>query len=253
MKTLNFDCKFKFAQVSIFTALILLSMPMITYADKDKDKATATPEVYGKSIGNWGFEWWMWVLNLPADDNPLFAKGNMDCSVGQRGNVWFLAGSFGEVADRTCTIKKGKALFIPILNGFMWSPLDFKTPEDCGNKPGMTRAEVIRECRTVVAANIDKATKIECMLDGVPCYWSKQIVRAQSAAKSYFIRTGTIVSDSFEYAPGLRKVAISDGYWIMIDPLRPGQHTLRVVSRYDGNANFNLDVTYHLTVSALDY
>ncbi len=245
MKIINFN---KFALTYMFMALILLSVSMKIYAEN----TTATPPVYGKTIGNWGYEWWMWVLNLPADNNPLFAEGNMDCSVGQKGDVWFLAGSFGQVADRTCTIKKDKALFIPILNGFMWTPLDFNTPEDCGNTPGMTRQEVIRDCRTLVAANIDKATKIACVLDGVPCHWSKQIVRAQSVAKSYLIRSGTIVADMFGYAPGLRKVAISDGYWIMLDPLRPGQHTLRVASRYDGNANFNLDVTYHLTVSALD-
>lgn len=227
-------------------ALLLMSLSAGAFANDD-----ATPKVYGKTIGNWGYSWWEWVLNLPVENNPLFVEGDMDCSVGQTGKVWFLAGNFGGVSDRTCTISKGKALFVPILNVIKWTPIDMSVPEDCGNTPGMKKQAIITECRNVASADHDTATKVFCELDGKPCHYRMQVVRAQSSAKPFMVNSGTIVTDAFGYLPGLREVSVSDGYWVMIDPLSPGQHTLRVASRYGQPVNlFDLDVTYHLTVSA---
>lgn len=67
----------------------------------------ATSEVYGKAISNWGHAGWKWALQFSADINPVVAvaDGNVDCDLGQKGKVWFLAGTFSSTASRTCTIK----------------------------------------------------------------------------------------------------------------------------------------------------
>jgi hypothetical protein len=49
---------------------------------------SATPEVFGKSIGNWGRAWWQWALQYPADTNPVVTDGNVDYTLGQKGKVW---------------------------------------------------------------------------------------------------------------------------------------------------------------------
>src|SRR5512134_2842630 len=85
----------------------------------------ATPNVYGQTIGNWGQSWWQWALSFPTIVNPVVVDGSVDCTAGQSGKVWFLAGNFGGTSERTCTVKSGKALFLPLLNGIFW------TPEDC--------------------------------------------------------------------------------------------------------------------------
>ncbi len=73
---------------------------------------------YGHTYEEWAAAWWQWAYSLPADEtHPLIADGEMDCSAGQKGNVWFLGGNFaGSEANRTCEVPAGKALFFPIVN-----------------------------------------------------------------------------------------------------------------------------------------
>src|SRR6266511_4357873 len=59
---------------------------------------------YGKSYGDWGAAWWAWVLSIPGDQNPNFDATGEFCHVGQDGPVWFVAGNFGGVNTRTCTV-----------------------------------------------------------------------------------------------------------------------------------------------------
>ena len=190
----------------------------------------AIPEVYDQTIGNWGHAWWQWALNFPTADNPLVQDGDVDCSAGQSDKVWYLAGTLGGSAERRCSIKKGKAIFFPLLNGIFW------TPEDCADEPS---------CRTGVGALIDAITGWTCTVDGAPCVWSAQIVRAQSDARPLNLPKGSIAVTDFGYAPGVREVSIADGYWVMLDPLPPGPHTIHFTS---SAPDFALDVTYHLTV-----
>src|SRR4051794_21305710 len=84
---------------------------------------------HGASYGVWGAAWWQWIFSLPARSpaglpNPLFTDGAVDCSFGQSGHVWFLAGRIcftcsgvATTAHRSCNIPTGTALFFPILNG----------------------------------------------------------------------------------------------------------------------------------------
>src|SRR5438132_1286978 len=67
---------------------------------------------YGKSYGQWSEAFFQWAFSLPVTAHPLFDTA--DCSAGQSGNVWFIAGNFtGTPVVRNCTIPVGKALFFP--------------------------------------------------------------------------------------------------------------------------------------------
>ena len=187
-----------------------------------------------KILSNWGYGWWEWALQFPTESNPITSDGNVDCMAGQQGKVWFLAGTFGTKADRRCTIKKNRVIFFPVINSFPW------TPEDCKN---------LADCREVAAAFLDPLTKWTCTVDGIRCVFKSQVIRAQSDAMSIVLRPGTWVIDFYE--PGVRKIAISDGYWVMLEPLPPGEHVIHFTADKPSE-NFALDVTYHLTVSAID-
>src|SRR5439155_1376139 len=84
---------------------------------------------YGLSYAEWGAQWWRWAYSFPVAQFPPLQSGELDCSAGQSGPVWFLAGTVGQgPVTRSCTIPTGKALFIPIityLNDYpiMLSPL----------------------------------------------------------------------------------------------------------------------------------
>jgi hypothetical protein len=51
----------------------------------------------------------------------------------------------------------------------------------------------------------------------------------------------------FEIPAGTYGPSIADGYYLLLEPLSPGRHTIHFVTRY-GDAT--QDVTYHITVPA---
>jgi hypothetical protein len=101
-----------------------------------------------------------------------------------------------------------------------------------------------------VSVNIDAITGWTCTVDDKPCVWSVPVVRAQSDAKRFNVRPNSILTES-GYAPGVRDISVADGYWVMLDPLPRGKHTIHFTSSFPlppPSAPFSLDVTYHLKV-----
>jgi len=52
--------------------------------------------------------------------NPVTDTTGQFCATGQKGAVWFLAGTFGvpSSVSRTCTVPAGQALFFPVIGEF---------------------------------------------------------------------------------------------------------------------------------------
>src|SRR5437867_1446450 len=62
-------------------------------------------------------QWWQWALSIPTGENPMLERDTTTerCTVGQRGDVWFLAGIFGVgSATRNCAVPEGTGLFFPV-------------------------------------------------------------------------------------------------------------------------------------------
>ena len=210
---------------------------------------------HGMSYGDWGAAWWTWALGIPKDQNPLFDTTGEFCHVGQEGPVWFLAGTFGGDATRTCTVPAGKALFFPILNNVYWAPedLDFIKDELAPllgwDLTGLTDDEILR---LGVNWATDHATALSATIDGVPIVDPWQY-RADS---SPFTLVLSDVIEDWGYPPGPRSPSVADGYWIMLRPLPPGQHTINFTSAATysvangdpWDSEFSVDVTYYITV-----
>ena len=115
-------------------------------------------------------EWWQWALSIPASVNPQLDTTGEDAVVGQRGEVWFLAGVFlGGTVVRTCSVPEGTALFSPVTNS-----VQINTPNICGESPADLS---IAELRTKAADVINKTTIVSVTLDGHPI---KKLRRVQS-------------------------------------------------------------------------
>lgn len=210
---------------------------------------------YGKSYGDWGAAWWSWVLSQSAAENPNFDTTGEFCHVGQEGPVWFLAGNFGGESTRSCTVPAGKALFFPIINNVYWSPEDLAfvkdviAPSQGWDLSGLTEEQILR---MGVNWATDHATAMSVTVDGVPVIDPWQY-RAESSA--FTLELSDALAD-FGYPAGPRTPSISDGYWIMLRPLKVGPHTINFASagRYSTangdpfDLEFTLDVTWHLTV-----
>jgi hypothetical protein len=170
----------------------------------------------------------------------------------QSGNVFFLAGTFGGPATRTCTIRTGTSVLISILATVFGSHLGDCLSPGWGN-PDPCDVETLRAS---AAAEEDNPQTLELSLDGIPLK-DLAAYRAKSPVFSFALGDGTtsqnIVSYLFNFPvpDGTYYPAVADGYWVMFTPLQPGVHT--IVSRgveHVGSTLPPVELNYTLIVVA---
>jgi hypothetical protein len=118
----------------LLVALILvlagsLVLQRTAHAQSERGSTATIAGTAELTYGEWNARWWQWFFSVPASKNPgLATNGAVNCSVGQSGDVWFLAGYFlgSGSFTRSCTIPAGKALFIPLINS--WADNICNTP-----------------------------------------------------------------------------------------------------------------------------
>lgn len=172
-------------------------------------------------------KWWAWALGPDDDFGPILDTTGALCTAGQHGKTWFLAGSFFDVGPitRTCSVPRGTTLFFPVLNQF------------CAELPATFKMQLheLRACAAKGLADSGvSADELTAQVDGrdVP------MVRAQSALFPLHLD-----EPNFFGAPAGTYLEAADGYWVLLDPLSPGAHTIRFM------AGDKIDVTYQITVA----
>jgi hypothetical protein len=192
------------------------------------------------SYGEWSARWWQFVFGLPEADNPLNDTTGALCGKAQWGPVIFLYGTTGgDPVVRTCTIPGNKGLLIPIVN------FGGSVPED-----GTTIEEVAGVAQG--AADLIDVSTLVFTIDGIPV-GNLGKYRFQSPVFSYtgsipnvFSEIGCVATSPHCYE-GFHDQALADGYWVLVNPLPPGHHTIHVHGEVP-DWDFVVDVTYHLTV-----
>lgn len=195
------------------------------------------PRAYGKTVGEWSAEWWQWGLSAPFDVNPIIDETGKHAHVGQSGPVWFLAGTFPGVGpvERTCVVPRGKAILIPVVNAAFWGPEDITEGEDY--------FEFVQNLRDQAAVlKPENVIELECRIDDLVLE-REDLLKLRAKSQPF----------GFTAAPdfGIKgDLAVSDGYWVLLKPLKPGWHTIGFHAKIDlgGGEFFELDVTYHLRV-----
>jgi hypothetical protein len=154
---------------------------------------------------------------------PVMETGHVDCATGQVGETWFLAGSeldAGPIARR-CAVPAGTRLFFPVVSAFCAEPRGASlSPE-----PALTAC---------AAAFIDLFPHhaLAATVNGNPV----PIVRAQSP-----LLTVQLDPDNPFAAPAGEYLETADGYWVLLDPLPPGNQVIHFTAAPD------VDVTYEVT------
>ena len=198
---------------------------------------------YGLSYAEWGAQWWRWAYSFPADQFPPLQSGELDCGLGQSGSVWFLAGTVGQgPVTRSCTIPTGKALFFPIityLNDYPCPDPNFQPP------PGQTLEEFLTEG---AAAIIDAVTQLEVVVDGQHL---NDLFSYRTTSRLFTFTADPSLVAFDPCVTGTEQYGVTDGYWILLRPLPPGQHTVffRAVIDFGGGNTFEVQVTYNLTIA----
>lgn len=143
-----------------------------------------------------------------------------------------MADQLGGREERTCTIPAGKAIFVPLLVGECdYSIPDVKSDED------------LRRC--TMAGN--EYGVIEATVDGVKLKSLEQY-RTQSGFFNITIPEDNIYDSS---AGTFR--ALTDGFFVFLEPLPPGKHDVHlkvsVLNPIEQQYNYNADWTYHLIIA----
>jgi hypothetical protein len=193
---------------------------------------------FGKTYPEWGSRWWQWLYELPQKQGDCKSPENDPsgelCTLGQSGEVYFLAGTRGGNATRTCTLPRGKALFFPIITysgDNAGVPLDQQGTED--------------DFRNGINTAVNAMSELSLKLDGV----AQDVSPLKVPSTQY---TYTLPPEPNQYTcagasgvVGLVSPAFHGGYYAMVAPPSPGQHTIEFGGR---NAAFRLDVTYKLRI-----
>ncbi len=207
------------------------------------------PEIYsreskpfGRSWEDWSAIWWQWCSTEPEESNPVADKTGELCNKNQHDpDVWFLAGTFGGKAERTCTIPFGKAILFPIIN-------------DLISYAEYNRLKTESELRSYAKSDLDEATVYKATVDGMELQ-NLQNYRVQSRLFSFII-----LPDDPAGVPAGPTVGVSDGYWVFLKPLSIGQHTIHFTGeklKFDEiqhsnytveKPKFRIEVKYHLNI-----
>jgi hypothetical protein len=217
--------------------------------------------VGGRTYSQWSAAWWQWQLESPnapknpnVDQNPG-TKANpeaVDCSAGQSGNVWFLAGTtFAQpytTAYRSCIVPTGTFLFFPVIDA--WA-------DNLNCYPGPPFTSTSQQLAESVQAQIDSIVpgSMSVTVDNVAVAGledSTTIYRAAAGGFFYTLPKNNFLSlacpsppfpaGTTTPAPG----AFADGVYIMHTPLSVGVHKLHWTAEISG---FSQDVSYTITVT----
>ena len=211
---------------------------------------------FGKSWEDWASRWCRWLFSIPKKENPCLDLTGKYCSMNQyEKNVWFLAGTFGNVltVTRHCTVPAGKSIFFPILEkeDSFFEDTDLKTEN-----------ELIERCRDAT----DRVISMEATFDGIVIDHLENY-RAQSSVFDLVFPEDNV----YDVRPGKTR-SVCDGFWLFLKPLESGKHHVRfrgetsIVEPYIesrmrnndayskirehiyNNRSFILDVSYELKV-----
>jgi hypothetical protein len=173
-------------------------------------------------------------MSTRNEKSPVKDKTGANCAEGQQGSVWFLAGGFGSSKiQRTCTIPAGKALFFPIIN-MLYYPARNNLTYTCN------------EAKASAAVNNETALDLFAELDGIEIQNLKQHRIASTECFDVFERVPSSQRSYTTYP------SASDGFWLLLEPLTPGHHTLKFGGRYNQNSSASgravQDIKYELNV-----
>jgi hypothetical protein len=226
----------------LLVVLVLLVQIAPAFAQGTSNPGVLSPDShpFGKTYQEWSNVWYQWALSIPVpaanpQSHPLFDETGANCASGQTGHVWFLGGVFNASGTvvRNCKVPTGTALFFPIVN----FEVDRITPPVL-DLPGM---------RSLLDEALSQVSALNAEVDGVSIdNLSHYNTGSNGPTFSVTLPDNNIYQFfGFDVPAGTYQPLISGGYYLMLAPLPPGEHTIHFTGI---NGGFLLDITYHLIV-----
>jgi hypothetical protein len=173
--------------------------------------------------------WWNWAVLNPSPLQGSY-EGGEQCEGEFVEGVFFLAGTSGSTAERTCTVPADTPLLFPVFN--VACSEAFTRPPD---------PTPYTECaEELVDEGLEDGGTLEAELDG-------QDLDIQRIASGSFEWTIPSNRNPFKLKAGTYDAA-SDGYWVYLEQGLPeGEYTLTFGGSFFKGA-FEPKTTYHLIV-----
>lgn len=174
-------------------------------------------------------EWWQWIMATPASHSPVYDKTGKFCTMGQRGEYWFLAGSTGGRVTRSCTVPRGVKLLVPVVNNF------------CFPDPGYDNQQCVED--SIAFIDGFPIEGLTLRLDGEDQEFTRVTDAADPAAGTIFdIAVGPNGYGGVK--PGVYRVNAADGYWGVIETGGLSGDVPHVIEIGAQGPAFGLSVTY---------
>jgi hypothetical protein len=190
--------------------------------------------VDGQTIAQWTADWWTWALQADAKTNPLLDSTGAFANVNNGGPVYFIGGTENGTAERTFAAPAaGKPILFPMLNFF-----DTLDPKNTENQ--------------LMAAFKNSVTNIFAEIDGVSIINPQSHLERTDFFSMGQTKEGSLIAQLGAPVGSELSPTKSTGYWLMIEGLSPGSHTLHFGGSSSGIpdviAPFSVDVTDHITI-----
>jgi hypothetical protein len=168
--------------------------------------------------------------------------------------VFFLVGGFGSgtmtITRDNCIAPAGKALFFPLANAFdVHVACTPQTTKLCDQND---TAEAV--WNDLQKTNQFSISELHSSIDGVPVNNLNPLMTPYRACAGPVMGCAapyslTFPADNFFGLPaGTYAPAVADGVYLLLAPLTPGTHTINFGGTGFFGAQFQEDITYHLTV-----
>ena len=159
---------------------------------------------FGLSYSEWSELWWKWILNVPKNLNPLLDDTGAFASTDQsHPHVFFLCQTHEQTdytPSRKVRIPPNKSLFLPVINWISVMGVD-----------GGNDDELIR----VAKMRMDVISNLKITIDEVKLSNELKNFRAFSRVFDVTIPVNNILD-----LPSGSTRAVSDGYWLFVQPKR---------------------------------
>ncbi len=206
-------------------------------------------EFDGRSIEDITAKWWQWAVHLPDDANPFEDLTGGFARLGDRGDLFFAAGVGGNTDNdpdpsvatviRSFTVEEDQLLLVPVINWMSNLPT---------RQERLDEVDLVKSFITHVSAEIDGKAVRGLSADSDKFYFQSDDFKISPIGED---ETGSDL-DVFALPAGEKLPAIAAGFYLPIEDLREGKHTIHFSAGADFNDDqiddFALNITLLVTV-----
>ena len=184
---------------------------------------------FGFTYELWTSRWWKWLISIPKPFNPaLDITGDNSTRNQYEKDVWFIAGTVKPLTsvNRTFVIPFGRSILLPLVNNLV----SFLEYPDAKNE---------NDLLAIVGKDYLNGVEMQLVIDG-SIINNTDVCRVRTNPFQIIYPPDNI----FDTKPG-NSIAVSDGFWVFLQPLSKGNHSIYLYSHepnYEERVCLTIDV-----------